>query len=78
MLEEEDAVEVIDFVAEGAGEEIFAADFERFTFGVLGFDRDELRADDVAAEAGDGEAAFFFAFFSFEVDDLGIDHDDRW
>jgi len=26
---------VIDFVAEGAGQEIFAADFESFAFGVL-------------------------------------------
>src|SRR6266850_4948030 len=72
MLDEEDAVEVIDFVAEGASQEIFAADFKGFSFGVLRFYSDKLGAQDVAAETWDGEAAFFFALFAFSVNDLWI------
>src|SRR5712675_3051463 len=76
MLDEEDAVQVIDFVAEGASQEIFAADFEGFSFGVLRSYGDKLRAQDVAAETWDGEAAFFFALFAFGVNDFGIgEHD---
>src|SRR5216684_6183135 len=76
MLDEKNAVEVIDFVAEGAGQKVFAADLERFALGILRFYRDELRPDDVAAKAGYGEAAFFFALFTFGVNDLGIGEDD--
>ena len=72
MLEKEHAVEVIDLMAEGAGEEIFAANFVGFTFGVLGFHGDKLRTDDVAAETGNGKAALFFANFSLGVNDFGI------
>src|SRR6266404_4754068 len=72
MLDEEDAVEVIDFMAEGASQEIFAADFESFAFGVLRFYSDKLGAQDVAAETWNGEAAFLFALFAFSVNDLGI------
>src|SRR5260370_9155946 len=76
MLDEKNAVEVVDFVAEGAGQKIFAANLERFALGILRFYGDELRADDVAAKAGNGEAAFFFALFAFGVNDLGIgEHD---
>src|SRR5882762_11113923 len=76
MLDEEDAIEGIDFVAEGAGQEIFAADFEGFAFGVLRFYSDKLGAQDVAAETWNGEAAFFFTLFAFGVDDFGIgEHD---
>src|SRR5258708_11353065 len=76
MLDEKNAVEVVDFVAEGAGKQVFAANLERFAFGILRFYGDELRRDDVAAKAGYGEAAFFFALFAFGVNDLGIGEDD--
>src|SRR6476661_7319591 len=46
MLDEEDTVEVIDLMAEGAGQQIFAANFEGFAFGVLGLHGDKLRAQD--------------------------------
>ena len=72
MREKEYAVEVIDFVAERAGQQIFAANFERLTHRVEGLHGDELRAYDIAAKSGNGEAAFFFALFTFEVNDLGI------
>src|SRR5260370_34053868 len=68
MLDEKNAVEVIDFVAEGAGKEVFAADLERLAFGVLRFYGDELGPGDVAAKAGDWDAAFFLALFTFGVD----------
>src|SRR5260370_26597749 len=76
MLDEKNAVEVIDFVAEGAGQKIFAANLERFALGILRFYRDELRPDDVAAKAGNGEAAFFFALFAFSMNDFGLPEDD--
>src|SRR6266403_2498027 len=76
MLEKENAVEVIDLVAESAGEKIFAPNFVGLAFGVLGPDGDKLRTDDVAAEAGNGEATFFFANFSLGVNDFGIGQDD--
>jgi len=44
MLDEEDAVQVIDFVAEGASQEIFAADFERIRLWRLRFYSDKLGA----------------------------------
>src|SRR5712692_10551607 len=76
MLDEKNAVEVIDFVAEGTSKQVFAADLERLAFGVLRLYGDELRPDDVAAKAGNGEAAFFFALFTFGVNDFGIGKDD--
>src|SRR5258706_3394662 len=76
MLEKKNAVEVIDLMAESAGEKIFAANFVEFALGVLGLDGDKLRTDDVATEAGNGEAAFFFANFSLGVNDFWIgEHD---
>src|SRR5712692_4242543 len=76
MLEKENAVEVIDLMAEGAGQKIFPANFVGFAFGILGFHSDKLRTDNVAAEAGNGEAAFFFPDFSLGVNDFGISQDD--
>src|SRR5580692_925935 len=72
MLDEEDAVEVVNFVAEGASEKILAANFEGLAFGILRFYRDELRANDVTAEAGNREAALFLADFAFGMDNFGI------
>src|SRR5712692_1522891 len=76
MLDEENAVEVINLVAEGAGKQVFAANLERLALGILRFYGDELRPDDVAAKAGNGEAAFFFALFAFSMNDFGIGEDD--
>src|SRR5690242_16336230 len=73
MLQEEDAVEVVDLVAEGAGEKIFAANFKGFALGVLRAYGHELRADDVAAKAWNGEATLFLADFALRVNDFRID-----
>src|SRR5919109_5059248 len=67
MLQKENSVEVVDFVAKRAGQKVLAANFERLAFDVLCFDSDKLGAHDVAAKAGNGEAAFFFADFAFGV-----------
>src|SRR5271170_2147559 len=73
--DEEHAVEVIDFVAEGAGEQAFAAAFELGAGGVLRADGDVLRAFDVAAKTGERETAFFLALLAFGVNNLGIGED---
>jgi hypothetical protein len=44
MLDKENAVEVIDFMAEGTGQEVFSTDFKGFAFGVLRSDGYKLRA----------------------------------
>ena len=76
MLDEENAVEVIDFMAEGAGQEVFSTDFKGFALGVLRFDGYKLWAEDVPAETGDGEAAFFFALFAFRVNNFRVGEND--
>src|SRR5712692_11008843 len=67
MLQKEDAIEVIDFMAESAGEHVFPADFKRLAFDVLRFHGDELGADDVASEARNRKASFFLPDFTFGV-----------
>src|SRR5262249_869577 len=76
MLKVEDAVEVIDLVVKGTREIVFGFHFEPFTSRILGFYRDELRADDVAAKAWDGEAALFFTLFPLGVNDFGVYEND--
>src|SRR6266404_7587317 len=76
MLDEENAVEMIDLVAEGAGQEVFAADFEGFTLGVLRSYCDELRSQNVAAKTWNGETAFLFTLFAFGVNDFRVGEDD--
>jgi hypothetical protein len=49
--EEKCAVQVVDFVAESAGEQAFPAHFEFLAGSVLGAQRDVERAGDVTAEA---------------------------
>src|SRR5229473_3107033 len=76
MLNEENSIQVIDLVAESARQEIFTANFKLLALRILRAHRDELRANDVAAEAGNREAAFLFADFAFGVDDLRIREND--
>src|SRR5438477_240808 len=63
MLQKQDAIEVIDFVAEGAREQIFAANFKRFTGQIL-------RATALVSCAAFGSAGFVFAEGASEVVDL--------
>src|SRR5271156_5662696 len=75
MRDEEDAVEVVNLVAEGAGEQAFAAAFERSARRILRANGDVLGALDVTAESGQREAAFFFALLAFGINNFGIDED---
>src|SRR5215469_5579185 len=75
MLKEEDAAEVVDFVAKGACQKVFAANLKRFAFHVLRFHRDKLRAHDVTPESRNGEAALFFANFALSVSDFRVRKD---
>ena len=52
MLQKKNAVEMIDFMAKGPGQKIFAANFKGFALRILSFDGDKLRAHDVTAESG--------------------------
>src|SRR5215831_19520529 len=72
MLQEQNAIEVVDFVAERAREEVLTANFERFTLHVLCLDGDKLRPHNVPAESGNGETTFFFAHFTFGMSYLGV------
>ena len=56
----DDAVEVIDLVLEGAREQLFAVHLEPFAVLVLRADADLGGADDLLANVGEAEAAFFF------------------
>src|ERR1700730_1840161 len=76
MLNEENAVKVIDFVAEVASEKIFAANFNGIALVGVRFDGYKLRGQDIAAEFGNGEAAFLFALFAFSVNNFGVGEDD--
>lgn len=69
------AVQVIGFVEESAGEQIFSRFFVDFAFRVLGADRHDLGPRDVLAEVGDAEAAFALRMAAFGVNDFRVDQD---
>lgn len=76
LVEDEDALEVIELVLDAAGEEAAGAEFEAFAVFVGGFDGDDGRTEDVAADVGETEAPFFVGFGrAFEGEELGIDED---
>lgn len=74
MIDEENAVEVIDFVEESAGEEAFGFEANFAAVFEQGFDFDFARATDAAINFRDREAAFKISFgLAFGADDLGVD-----
>src|SRR5579862_4075121 len=76
MGDEEDAVQVVDLVAEGACEQSLAAHFEFLAGGVLRAHGHVLRTNHVSAKSRHGKAAFLFALLSLGVRDLRIGADD--
>lgn len=76
MVQKENAVQVVDFVLEGAGEEFFAGDFKGVAFDILGLDGDVGGAADIFAEAGDGQAALFADLLALLLGNLGVDQDE--
>ena len=67
---------MVNLVAEGAGEQAFAAAFEGSARRILRAHGDVLRPLDVAAKSGERKAAFFLALLAFGVNDFGISADD--
>src|SRR5271154_977514 len=76
VSDEEDAVEVIDFVAKRARKQSFAAHFEFFARSVMRAYGHVLRPSNVRAKPRHGEASFFFALLPFGVNDFRIRADE--
>src|ERR1700689_1947469 len=76
MRDEENSIEVVDLVAECAGEQTLAAHFEFFPRGILRADGDILRPCHVSAKSGDRKATLFFSLLSFGMNDFRIRADD--
>src|SRR5271170_5227341 len=76
VSDEEDAVEVIDFVAKRARQHSFAAHFEFFAGGVMRAYGHILRPRNVRAKTRHGEASFFFALLAFGVNDFRVRADE--
>jgi hypothetical protein len=70
------AVEVVGFVEEGAGEQVFSGFFVPFAVDVLSADGDFLGAGDGLAEVGNAEAAFGLGLLALFVDDFRIGEDE--
>ncbi len=67
---------MIDFVLEGAGEQLGAFQLDGFAVEILGADTDFRGAHDFVADVRKAKAAFFLDLLPFPVDDLRIDEDD--
>lgn len=73
MVDEEDTVEMVDFVHEGAGEVAFGFDADFATIFEQSLDFDFLRAADETINFGNGETAFLlFDDFAVSLDDFGV------
>src|SRR5579859_1497186 len=72
MIDEQNAVEMINFVAESTREQAFAAHFKFLSRDIERLHCDVLRTGYVAAETGHRKTAFFFALLAFGVNDLRI------
>src|SRR5713226_1007858 len=72
VLQKQNSVQVIDFVAERTRQQVFAANFKGLALGVLRFDGYKLRPHHISAKARNREAAFLLANFAFRVNHLWI------
>ena len=72
MVNEEDAVEVVDFVLKSAGEAAGGLDADFGAVNELGLDSDFVGAGDKAIDEGDGEAAFVV------LDSAAVGLDNLW
>src|SRR4029077_18124778 len=80
MLKEKNAVEVVNLVAESAGQQPLAAHFINFALYILRTHGHVSRAQNVSAEPGQRQAPFLFTLVSFHMNDLriGKDHARLW
>src|SRR5215468_12059989 len=73
MVQEELAVEVIHFMAEGTGEQVGALDKDFFAFQIQATQHDLLGPDHICGKSRNAEAAFLFELFPFSLYYFGID-----
>ncbi len=76
VIDEENAVQVIDFVLEGAGQKLLTGKLDALAVLILRFHDLPCGAGNGLAETGDAEATFFAGLLSFAEDDFRIDDDD--
>src|SRR6266704_2633375 len=75
-VDEQDAVEVIHFVLNGAREKAFRLDHALAAVAIEAAYRQRLRSRDGRVKAGHAEAAFFFELHALTMDELGIQEHD--
>lgn len=74
VVDEEDAVEVVNFVKKGAGEKTFGLQTDFVAVFEKGFNFDLAGTTNLAVNFWDGETAFEIGFdFAFGADDFGVD-----
>ena len=73
MIDEELAVEVVDFVLEGAGVKAFARGFEGLTIKANGLDFDPSVALDVTVQIGKAQTTLLADLLALLACDLGVD-----
>src|SRR5258708_1056619 len=72
VLQKKDSIQVVDLMAKGSRQQVFAANFELFTFRILRFDGHKLRAPPEPSNSGNRKASLFFANFTFGVNNFRI------
>src|ERR1700733_6540706 len=70
------AVQVVGFVQESAGQEIFTRLFENFSTNILSADGDFVGTADVLAKVRNAETTLALAMPAFGMNDFGIDEDE--
>src|ERR1035437_3264437 len=73
MRQEEDSVQVVDFVLHRSRHQVFAFHLDDFSLCISGADSYSLVAADIFPEAWDAETAFFTGLFALFMDDLRVD-----
>ena len=75
-VDEEDAVEVVDLMEHGAGQQFRTFYFKYFPFDVLRTDFNPGITLDFLVDIRKAEAAFLFELLTAAIDDLGVDKDE--
>ncbi len=75
-VNEEDAVEVVDLMEHGAGQQFRTFYFKYFPFDVLRTDFNPCITLDFLVDIRKAEAAFLFELLTAAIDDLGVDKDE--
>jgi hypothetical protein len=73
VIDEQNAVQVVDLVLNCACFEVFGLDPNPFVSELRGLDHDALCSVHIAENVRNGETAFLTPFLSFALDDFGVD-----